>query len=358
MIRVSIGKPLKMDTVLDLELDFDPQSVCRICLSSEHKLHNLFARTMVDGYLTAVPDMIHACLGLSVNASDRLPAKLCSICKTDVTQFYIFKQKSARTDQLLRGMIPPPVDEQKPQLLPIQKPDAELLPVATEKLNNITVARESAIVAKPEPAAEIASEATRSIVGDLLSILADEQPTSEGVAEPAFKIAQHHYDEDEDVLYVVPSSAEDDNNDDEDDADAFIVSQDEGNYEEDEDLHLEEEHLTDDCDDISIAMQQPPSTDEEASDAHEHESASTSVDIGLVDLAECPAQCGFYGSIGDLNAHLRTEHDLFMCPDCGLTCSIETGLQIHSRTCPESRGKQRKRKKVNCEVRFLEFKLI
>lgn len=58
---------------MDLELDFDPQTVCRICLSSDANLLNLFARTLVDGYLTAVPDMIRACLDLKVGSPNPAP---------------------------------------------------------------------------------------------------------------------------------------------------------------------------------------------------------------------------------------------------------------------------------------------
>lgn len=54
------------DADMDLELDFDPQTVCRICLTSGDRLLNLFASTVVDGYLTAVPHMIQACLDLVV----------------------------------------------------------------------------------------------------------------------------------------------------------------------------------------------------------------------------------------------------------------------------------------------------
>lgn len=53
----------------DLELDFDPQAVCRICLDGEAALLNVFARTLVDGFLMAVPDMIAACLELKVSGS-------------------------------------------------------------------------------------------------------------------------------------------------------------------------------------------------------------------------------------------------------------------------------------------------
>lgn len=56
---------------MDLELDFDPQTVCRICLAPSDRLLNLFASTVVDGYLTAVPDMIHACLDLRVRPTPR-----------------------------------------------------------------------------------------------------------------------------------------------------------------------------------------------------------------------------------------------------------------------------------------------
>lgn len=49
-----------------LELDFDPETVCRICLSSGTKLFNLYQSTVVDGYILAVPEMISRCLDLQV----------------------------------------------------------------------------------------------------------------------------------------------------------------------------------------------------------------------------------------------------------------------------------------------------
>lgn len=49
-----------------LELDIDPQTVCRICLSASDKLLNLFISTVVDGYIMAVPEMVFNCLGLQV----------------------------------------------------------------------------------------------------------------------------------------------------------------------------------------------------------------------------------------------------------------------------------------------------
>lgn len=51
---------------MELELDFDPAGVCRICLSSTNKLLNIFSSTVVDGYLTAVPHMISHCLDIQV----------------------------------------------------------------------------------------------------------------------------------------------------------------------------------------------------------------------------------------------------------------------------------------------------
>lgn len=41
-----------------------------------------------------------------VKAADGLPSKLCTNCKTELISFYIFKQKSKRTDQILRSMLP------------------------------------------------------------------------------------------------------------------------------------------------------------------------------------------------------------------------------------------------------------
>lgn len=378
---------------MDLELDFDPQSVCRICLSSDDRLHNIFARTMVDGYLTAVPEMIQACLGLSVGAADRLPSKLCATCKTDVTHFYIFKKKCARTDEILRAMIllsdEVAIKTQPPAKIRETTHDAaddgidakssgKLAPTlqmeAVEDATVVAADSKTGIVINSKHTTQ-ATDDTQSI-GDLLNILAanDLPINASAIDDDEADDNADFVDEDESTFNISGHYSDNDNanvdgrqaeNRPDDDVNAttmieFIVPKEdddttEGNDGNDDDevtdinpdLNLEEDYLHYDGEyayEIESHHNDDPST---SADDDDERTSITS----LVELAECPKRCGFYGSAGDLNDHLRIKHAVFVCQGCGQTRRSESGLQRHSRTCGGATTQRRKRKIVSVAFR-------
>ncbi|KAJ6633403.1 Zinc finger protein [Pseudolycoriella hygida] len=106
---------------MDLKLDIDPHSVCRICLlqkSPTNNLGNFFANTVVEGYIIFVPDMVQKCLGIESSANDGLPDKICDVCKKEITGFYLFKEKSARTEQILLTAFDKPVKSKERKVPP------------------------------------------------------------------------------------------------------------------------------------------------------------------------------------------------------------------------------------------------
>lgn len=58
------------DIDCDFELDLDPNGVCRICMSETNKLLNLNSHSVVDGYVTSVPEMVRCCLDIKVIIND------------------------------------------------------------------------------------------------------------------------------------------------------------------------------------------------------------------------------------------------------------------------------------------------
>lgn len=55
---------------MNLKLDIDPHTVCRICLSQKsltNNLINFFSNVVVEGYIISVPDMVMKCLDIEVN---------------------------------------------------------------------------------------------------------------------------------------------------------------------------------------------------------------------------------------------------------------------------------------------------
>lgn len=56
-----------MDGGENYELDIDPKSVCRICLSQTGQLQNIFSNSIVDGYILSVPDIIAFTLEITVS---------------------------------------------------------------------------------------------------------------------------------------------------------------------------------------------------------------------------------------------------------------------------------------------------
>ncbi len=120
---------------MNLKLDIDPHTVCRICLSQQsptNNLMNFFSNTVVEGYIISVPDMVTKCLDIEVtnfyfffvllhhlqsrkkkclqsDADDGLPDKICDACKKEITNFHLFKEKSARTEQILLTTFDKPI---------------------------------------------------------------------------------------------------------------------------------------------------------------------------------------------------------------------------------------------------------
>uniref|UniRef100_A0AAG5DPE1 Uncharacterized protein n=1 Tax=Anopheles atroparvus TaxID=41427 RepID=A0AAG5DPE1_ANOAO len=89
-------------------LDIDLHSVCRICLSqtdmSEH-LFNIFSDAIVDGMLVSLPDVIEYCVDIQATNVDGVPHQICQSCKGKMFEFYLFKLKCHRTDDILRVML-------------------------------------------------------------------------------------------------------------------------------------------------------------------------------------------------------------------------------------------------------------
>lgn len=49
------------------ELDIDPATVCRICLSQSGPLLNLFSNSIVDGYVVRLPQVLSYTLDITVS---------------------------------------------------------------------------------------------------------------------------------------------------------------------------------------------------------------------------------------------------------------------------------------------------
>ncbi|XP_055592553.1 zinc finger protein 436-like [Uranotaenia lowii] len=93
---------------MDFSLDVDLQRACRICLSQtdlSEKLINIFSNAIVDGFLVALPEVINYCVGIQILKSSDMPGKLCQSCKSQLLNYYLFKQKCKRTEQVLRQTI-------------------------------------------------------------------------------------------------------------------------------------------------------------------------------------------------------------------------------------------------------------
>lgn len=50
------------------ELDINPKTVCRLCLSQTNKLQNIFSNSIVDGYILSMPDILS--YAIDINVSD------------------------------------------------------------------------------------------------------------------------------------------------------------------------------------------------------------------------------------------------------------------------------------------------
>ncbi|KAG4076345.1 hypothetical protein HA402_005788 [Bradysia odoriphaga] len=102
---------------MNLKLDIDPHSVCRICLSQKsltNNLINFFSNVVVEGYIISVADMVMKCLDIESDANDGLPDKICDVCKREITNFHLFKEKSARTEKILLNEFDKPPRKKEP----------------------------------------------------------------------------------------------------------------------------------------------------------------------------------------------------------------------------------------------------
>ncbi|XP_053667932.1 endothelial zinc finger protein induced by tumor necrosis factor alpha-like [Anopheles marshallii] len=89
-------------------LDIDLYKVCRICLSQtdmNHPLFSIFTDAIVDGMFVTVFEVMEDCIGIRIKHSAEVPDKICQTCKTTIFQFYVFKQKCHRSENLLRSML-------------------------------------------------------------------------------------------------------------------------------------------------------------------------------------------------------------------------------------------------------------
>lgn len=67
------GKMLKIEASTDnYELDINPKHVCRLCLEAVH-LQNVFSNSIVDGYITSLPDIVQFTLDMTVSRANFRP---------------------------------------------------------------------------------------------------------------------------------------------------------------------------------------------------------------------------------------------------------------------------------------------
>ncbi|EAT41953.1 AAEL006453-PA [Aedes aegypti] len=101
-------------------LDMDVENMCRICLSqtdASERLFHIFSSAIVDGFLVAIPDVLQFCVNLTVSKSDGKPCKICQKCKSQLLEFYLFKQKCQRTDKVLQEALGSPIKQNDSDLL-------------------------------------------------------------------------------------------------------------------------------------------------------------------------------------------------------------------------------------------------
>uniref|UniRef100_A0A8D8I8I6 Zinc finger protein 26 n=1 Tax=Culex pipiens TaxID=7175 RepID=A0A8D8I8I6_CULPI len=93
---------------MEYALDMDVHHTCRICLSQpdqEQRLFSLFSSAIVDGFLVSIPEAISFCVDLEIVESAEMPGKICQSCKSQMLNFYAFKRKCKRTEQILQETI-------------------------------------------------------------------------------------------------------------------------------------------------------------------------------------------------------------------------------------------------------------
>ncbi|XP_058830050.1 zinc finger protein 699-like [Topomyia yanbarensis] len=92
----------------EYNLDMDLNKMCRICLSqtdASGQLFNIFSSAIVDGFLVRIPEVISFCVDWQIEEMEGIPSKLCQICKGQLLNFYIFKQKCKRTELILQQTV-------------------------------------------------------------------------------------------------------------------------------------------------------------------------------------------------------------------------------------------------------------
>lgn len=56
-----------IDDVFELDRDIDPQKICRLCLSQTNTMYNVFAKSIVDGYMISLPNIFAYTLDINVS---------------------------------------------------------------------------------------------------------------------------------------------------------------------------------------------------------------------------------------------------------------------------------------------------
>lgn len=55
-----------IDDLFELDRDIDPQKICRLCLSQANTMYNVFAKSIVDGYMISLPKIFAFTLDIHV----------------------------------------------------------------------------------------------------------------------------------------------------------------------------------------------------------------------------------------------------------------------------------------------------
>ncbi|XP_069363449.1 zinc finger protein 530-like [Maniola hyperantus] len=94
-----LKKKFKMNTKrapMDVDKEFNSES-CRICLTPNDKMSNIFARTLLT--------KIEYCTGIKIKNEDGLPTKICKSCQTSLTVAHKFKKLCLLTEQICRNVL-------------------------------------------------------------------------------------------------------------------------------------------------------------------------------------------------------------------------------------------------------------
>ncbi|XP_053674861.1 zinc finger protein 26-like [Anopheles nili] len=92
---------------MDVESEPVPVAVrqlCRLCLSQETELVDIFSVQQVAGNAESLTERIHGCLQLEVNQNDNLPKWICRQCMDKIDDFASFRERCKQNERtLLRG---------------------------------------------------------------------------------------------------------------------------------------------------------------------------------------------------------------------------------------------------------------